>query len=98
MLKLAVKNLFYRKVHLALSVLAITLAIVLILVIDGFAAGMFDQVTVIYREVDADLWVVQSEVEGIMTSMSSLPGNIRGEMPDVEGVYEVHETLSIPGR
>ncbi|MDP2210484.1 MAG: hypothetical protein Q8J63_01945, partial [Candidatus Aquicultor sp.] len=64
MITIAIKNLFYRKSRLLLSILAIALAMVLILVIDGFAAGMFEQVTTYYYNIGTDVMVVQSGVEG----------------------------------
>ncbi|MDP2210721.1 MAG: ABC transporter permease, partial [Candidatus Aquicultor sp.] len=79
-----------------LSILAIALAMVLILVIDGFAAGMFEQVTTYYYNIGTDVMVVQSGVEGVLTSMSSLPGSLRDELGDIKDVDEVHEIISIP--
>lgn len=96
MITIAIKNLFYRKSRLLLSILAIALAMVLILVINGFAVGMFEQVTTYYYNIGTDVMVVQSGVEGMMTSMSSLPGSLRDELRDIKDVDEVHEIISIP--
>lgn len=96
MLSIAFKNLFERKIRLALSAFAIALAVVLIMVIDGFAVGIYDQVTVFYRKAGADLLVFQSGVEGMRTSMSSLPGPLRNRLGDVKGVKEVHDFIYIP--
>lgn len=88
------RNLTRERTRLALSVLGVALAIMLVLLLDGFLAGMYRQITTYLEHSDSQLVVVQEGVENLLGATSRLPPGTVSKVEQVEGVAEAVPILS----
>ena len=70
---IARKNLLHEKTRLLIGVSGIAAAIILILILEGFAGGMFRQLTAFARNSRADIFVLQNGVDNSQFGSSHLP-------------------------
>lgn len=90
MWKLAVKQLRHEWSHFGLTILAISAAIAMILVLRGFEQGLYVQSESVVLDRGGDLILTQSGVSNFLAVRSSLPQLTRAEVEAVEGVKIAH--------
>ena len=93
-MQLARRNLFQDKTRLALSVGGVALAVMLILVLNGFLTGMNRQITSYLDRSPGSLIVAQKGVGNLLGATSLLPPSAASEVEVVDGVDKVVPILS----
>lgn len=93
-MSLARRNLFQDKTRLALSIAGVALAVVLILVLKGFLAGMNRQITSYLDHSPGSIVVAQEDVVNLLGATSLLPDGISQRSETIRGVDEVIPILS----
>lgn len=88
------KNLIQEKTRFALSVGGVALAIMLVLILDGFQVGMFRQITSYLDHSEGSLVVAQEGVVNLIGATSLLPLGTSAQVEAVEGVQGVAPILS----
>ena len=88
------KNLIQEKTRFALSVGGVALAIMLVLILDGFQVGMYRQITSYLDHSEGSLVVAQEGVVNLIGATSLLPLGTRAQVEAVEGVQGVAPILS----
>jgi len=88
------KNLIQEKTRFALSVGGVALAIMLVLILDGFQVGMFRQITSYLDHSEGSLVVAQAGVTNLLGATSLLPPGVSAQVEAVEGVHGVAPILS----
>ncbi len=86
---LAFYNLWQQKFRLALSVTGVSLAVMLILLLNGFLAGVYAQVTAYLDHTAADWVVAQDGVTNLLSGSSILPAGAEERARGVPGVAQV---------
>lgn len=94
MTNLALQNLWHRKLQLSLSVSGVGLAIMLIILLNGFLAGIYRQVTAYLDHMAADFVVTEEGVTNLLGARSLLPSGIESRARGVAGVAEVMPIIS----
>ncbi len=74
-MSIAWRNLFKDKTRLALSIGGVALAVMLILLLDGFRNGMFAQITAYLDHAPGTMVVAQEGVTNLLGATSLLPGD-----------------------
>jgi putative ABC transport system permease protein len=88
------RNLLNDKTRMALSVGGVTLAVMLILVLNGFLDGMYAQITSYLDRSPGSIVVAQEDVVNLLGSTSLLPERIVGQAEAVRGVNKTIPILS----
>ena len=91
---LAIHNLLNDKTRLLLSVAGVALAVMLILILNGFLTGMNRQITSYLDHSPGALLVAQQGVENLLGATSLLPQNAADLASRTQGVEEVVPILS----
>lgn len=91
---LARRNLLKDKTRVALSVGGVALAVMLILVLNGFLDGMYAQITSYLDRSPGSIVVAQEDVENMLGSTSLVPSGVEAQAESVRGVDEVIPILS----
>jgi putative ABC transport system permease protein len=91
---LAFRNLFQHKFRLALSIGGVALAIMLILLLNGFLAGIYAQVTAYLDHTPADLMVAQDGVTNMLSATSLLPPSAVDLARGVPGIAQAIPIVS----
>jgi putative ABC transport system permease protein len=91
---LARRNLFQEKTRLALSVGGVALAVMLILLLNGFLTGMDRQITSYVDHSPGSLIIAQKGVSNLLGATSLLPPGAAEEIKAVNGVAKVVPILS----
>ncbi len=91
---LAHRNLFQDKTRLTLSVGGVALAVMLILLLNGFLAGMNRQLTSYLTFSPGSIVVAQKGVRNLLGATSLLPQNTMNEVERVNGLVKVVPILS----
>ncbi|MFA5837193.1 MAG: FtsX-like permease family protein [Bellilinea sp.] len=91
---LARRNLLKDKTRMALCVGGVALAVMLILVLNGFLAGMYSQITSYLDNSPGSVVVAQEDVVNLLGATSLLPVGMIQHVEDVEGVKEAYPILS----
>lgn len=86
MFKLAWANLIHERVRLAISIGGVALAILLILILNGFFAGFQQQAVSYIRNQPAPLWLAQAGIENMHMVSSMLPTDALMRVTQVPGV------------
>ncbi|MFQ5576295.1 MAG: ABC transporter permease [Anaerolineae bacterium] len=89
---LAFRNLFQQKFRLVLSIGGVTLAMMLIVLLNGFLAGIYVQVTAYLDNTPADMIVAQDGVANLLSATSLLPANtidLAGGVPGVSRLIPI---------
>ena len=93
-MRLAWRNLIQERTRLALSVLGVALAILLILLLQGFLRGMFQQIAAYLEHSPGSVVVAQDGVVNLLGATSLLPQGAAEDVAAVEGVSSVVPILS----
>ena len=88
------RNLFQDKTRLALSVGGVALAVMLILVLNGFLDGMNRQITLYLDRSPGSIVIAQKGVNNLLGATSLLPSGIEYKVASIRGVEEVVPILS----
>ena len=91
---LARRNLFQDKTRLALSIFGVALAVMLILVLKGFLAGMNRQITSYIDHSPGSIVLAQEDVVNLLGATSLLPEGMAQKAETVRGVDEAIPILS----
>jgi putative ABC transport system permease protein len=91
---LAFRNLWQQKFRLALSVSGVALAMMLIILLNGFLSGIYAQVTAYLDNTPAQLVVAQDGVTNLLSATSILPAGTEAQANGVPGVAEVTPIVS----
>jgi putative ABC transport system permease protein len=91
---LAFSNLFQQKFRLALSIGGVALAMMLIVLLNGFLAGIYVQVTAYLDHTPADLIVAQDGVVNLLSATSLLPPNTADLARGVPGIAHLIPIVS----
>lgn len=91
---LARRNLLHDKLRFALSVAGVALAVMLILLLNGFRAGMFRQITAYLDHAPGSVVVAQRGVTNMLGATSLLPPGAITAVEDTVGVASVAPILS----
>jgi putative ABC transport system permease protein len=89
MTHLALQNLWQQKFRLALTVTGVALAMGLIILLNGFEAGVYRQVTAYLDHTPADYVVAEESVRNLLGVQSLLPGNAEALARGVPGIVQV---------
>ena len=73
---LAFRNLWQQKLRLALSIGGVALAMMLIVLLNGFLAGIYKQVTAYLDHTPADFVIAQEGVTNLLGATSLLSGTL----------------------
>lgn len=93
-MSIARRNLFQDKTRLALSIGGVALAVMLILVLKGFLAGMNRQITSYLGHSPGSIVVAQEDVVNLLGATSLLPDGILQKSESIRGVDEAIPILS----
>ncbi len=93
-ISIALKNLFKDRIRLLLSIGGVALAIMLVLILDGFVAGLYRQVSAYLDHSPGTIAVTQRGVTNLLGATSLLPLGTERKAAEVEGVSEVMPILS----
>jgi putative ABC transport system permease protein len=91
---IAIKNLFQDKLRLFLSVLGVGLAVMLVLILNGFVAGLYKQVSAYLDHSPGSVVVAQQGVTNLLGATSLLPNNAEEKVLGVAGVSSAVPILS----
>jgi putative ABC transport system permease protein len=91
-MSLARRNLLQNKTRLSLSVGGVALAVMLILVLNGFLDGLYRQITSYLDHSPGSLVVAQEDVVNLLGASSVLPAGLASQ---VEAVRDVDEAIPI---
>ncbi|GIK53499.1 MAG: putative ABC transporter, permease protein [Planctomycetota bacterium] len=91
---LAFRNLWQQKIRLALSVAGVALALMLIILLNGFLSGIYAQVTAYLDNSPADLVIAQEGVTNLLSATSLLPAGVPDQVRSVPGVAGVTPIVS----
>jgi putative ABC transport system permease protein len=88
------RNLTQEKTRLALSIGGVALAIMLMLILDGFQVGMYQQITSYLEHSPGSVVVAQEGVGNLLGATSLLPLGATSQVQTVEGVAHAVPILS----
>jgi len=91
---LAFRNLFQQKFRLALSIGGVALAMMLVVLLNGFQSGVFQQVTAYLDHTPADVVVAQEDVTTMLGATSLLPASAADLTHGVPGIEQVIPIVS----
>src|SRR5512132_177549 len=91
---IARRNLFQDKTRLALSVGGVALAVMLILILKGFLAGMNSQITSYLDNSPGTIVIAEEDVVNLLGATSLIPDGIDQKAESVRGVDQVIAILS----
>jgi putative ABC transport system permease protein len=94
MTHLAFQNLWQQKFRLALSIAGVALAIMLIVLLNGFLAGVYRQVTAYLDHMAVDLVVTEEDVTNLLGVASRLPRGTENRARSVPGIARVIPIIS----
>jgi putative ABC transport system permease protein len=94
MIYLAFHNLFQQKFRLALSIGGVALAMMLIVFLNGFQAGVFQQVTAYLDHTPADLVVAEEDITKMLGASSLLPASAEDLAQGVPGIARIIPIIS----
>lgn len=91
---LAFRNLWQQKIRLVLSVAGVALALMLIILLNGFLSGIYAQVTAYLDNSPADLVIAQEGITNLLSATSLLPAGVVDQARGVPGVARVTPIVS----
>jgi putative ABC transport system permease protein len=93
-MNLARRNLFQDKTRLILSMGGVALAVMLILILKGFLAGMNRQITSYLHHSPGSIVVAQEDVVNLLGATSLLPDGVSQKVETIRGVDQAIPILS----
>lgn len=94
MIYLAFHNLWQQKFRLALSISGVALAMMLIILLNGFLAGIYAQVTAYLDNTPAQLVIAQDGVTNLLSATSILPSGTDDQVRGIPGIAQVTPIVS----
>jgi putative ABC transport system permease protein len=91
---LALRNLFQQKFRLALSIGGVVLAMMLMILLNGFQTGVFRQVTAYLDHTPAEMVIAQEDVTTMLGATSRLPVSAADLARGVPGIEQVIPIVS----
>jgi len=91
---LAFRNLFQHKFRLLLSIGGVALAIMLIVILNGFLSGIYVQITAYLDNTPADLVIAQDGVTNLLSATSILPPDAETQARGVAGIEQITPIIS----
>lgn len=91
---LAFHNLWQQKFRLGLSVVGVALAMMLIILLNGFLRGIYTQVTAYLDNTSAQLVIAQDGVTNLLSATSILPAETEDRVRGIPGVARVTSIIS----
>jgi len=92
--RLALRNLLQDRFRLLLSITGVALAVMLVLILEGFVAGLYRQVGAYLDNAPGTMVVTQQGVTNLLGATSLLPADAEGTARDMDGVETVVPLLS----
>lgn len=96
MILLAWRQLTFDKIKTLLTVLALSAVIAVILLLQGFESGLYQQLYRTAANLKADLIVTQAGVSSLLGARSALPQLTREEVEAIPGVKMAHPLTTLP--
>ncbi|RPI21790.1 MAG: hypothetical protein EHM70_24610, partial [Chloroflexota bacterium] len=93
-MRLAYRNLFQNKTRLGMSLGGVAMAVMLILILNGFLDGLYRQITAYLDHTPGTLIVAQEDVVNLLGATSLLPAGILSQVESLRGVEEATPILS----
>ena len=90
MWRLAIRQILYNRVRSSLTLLAISAAIVVILVLRGFEQGLYEQSKNAVLNRGGELILTQSGISNFLAVRSSIPQLARARVEEIDGVKIAH--------
>ena len=94
MTHLAFRNLFQHKFRLLLSIAGVALAIMLIVLLNGFLSGIYVQVTAYLDNTPVDFVIAQDGVTNLLSGASILSSDVENLARSVGGIAEITPIIS----
>jgi len=91
---LAFRNLIQHKFRLLLSIGGVALAIMLIVLLNGFLSGIYVQITAYLDNTPADLVIAQDGVTNLLSATSILPDEVENLARGVAGIEQITPIVS----
>jgi len=91
---IALRNLLQDRFRLLLSITGVALAVMLVLILEGFVAGLYLQVGAYLENSPGTIVVAQQGVTNLLGATSLLPADAEREARDLQGVEAVVPLLS----
>lgn len=95
MVAYAMKNLLKDKLRFIISISGIAVAIALILLINGFASGLYKETAAYYFNQPVGI-IVSETGAGMLSATSSIQNNLSQKIADLQGVKTVSPTIYTP--
>lgn len=96
MLHLAWRELLHERARTLLAIVAVASTIAIVLLFEGFLAGILDRLHRFPASLPADLIVVQQGVDNFTITRSALRQTTRKEVEEIDGVEIAHPLLVLP--
>jgi len=96
LLKLVLKQLKYDKVNTFITIIALASSIAVIIVLQSFEQGQYEQLRRIVMNRGSDLVALQPEVKNFITTRSTIPQMARIQIEEVAGVKQAHPLTTLP--
>jgi putative ABC transport system permease protein len=96
MIKLVLRQLFFEPANTLITLLALASAIAMIVVLQGFEQGQYEQLRRASLNRGADLIAVQSRVSNFVATRSVIPQLVREKIESTKGVLAVHPLTTLP--
>jgi putative ABC transport system permease protein len=93
-ISIALKNLLKDRVRLLLSILGVALAVMLVLILDGFVSGLYKHVSAYLDNSPGSIVVTQKGVNNLLGATSLLPPETEDRSLEIEGVTSALPILS----
>lgn len=96
MLKFVIKQLLHDKTNTFITVLALSASIAVIVILQGFEQGQYEQLKRASLNRGADLIAVQAKVNNFMATRSVIPQLAREQVEAIAGVNVAHPVTTLP--
>lgn len=97
MLTFALRSMLRDRVRFAITIAGVSLAVLLIVVMQGLFVAGSRQITSYIDKSDADLWVAQSGVHNVHMATSIVPEHLSAQIASVDGVAAVEPIVYFGG-
>jgi len=95
-LNIVIRQLAFKPLRTTFTVFAIACVLSVVLVLEGFREGIYQQIRTIVLNRGADVIVSQSGISNLIASRSVLPQLSRQEIESIDGVVDAHPITTLP--
>lgn len=95
-LSIIIRQLTFAPLRTVFTVFAIACVLSVVLVLEGFREGIYQQIRTIVLNRGADVIVSQSGISNMIASRSVLPQLSRQDIESIEGVIDAHPITTLP--